>query len=80
MSKLFFLNGIKSPGRVNLRGLGDVNLEDLTDEQAMKLYKENCPFLVPSPEGFKLLYPEAKPIEVTAIPTKPASRKSSRRK
>lgn len=77
MSKLFFLNGIKSPGLCNVRGLGEVNLEDLTDEQAIKLYKEGCPYLVPSPEGFKMLYPETAPIAVKEI--KPAENKSSRK-
>jgi len=78
MSKLFYLNGIKPPGRVNLRGLGEVNLEDLSDEQALKVYKDGCPFLVPSPEGYKLLYPDAKPIEVSEIP-KPAGRKKRKK-
>lgn len=76
MSKLFYLNGIKSPGRVNLKDLGDVNLEDISDEMALKLFNEGCPFLVPSPEGFKVLYPDLKVISVEKLaPKKKRTRK-----
>ena len=81
MSKLFHLNGIKSPGRANVKGLGEVNLEDLTDDQAMKLYKEGCPYLVPSTEGFKKLYPESAPIAVKELKDpKPAAKNRTNKK
>jgi hypothetical protein len=80
MSKLFFLNGIASPGRVNLIGLGTVNLEDLSDDKALELYKKGCPYLAPTPEGFKILYPDAKPIQVSSIEKKVTSGKRRTKK
>jgi hypothetical protein len=80
MSKLFFLNGIKAPGRVNAKDLGEVNLEDLTDDQAMKLYKEGCPYLVPSPEGFNKLYPGSAPIAVSKLGNQKPARRKPRKK
>jgi len=63
MSRLFLLNGIKSPGRVNLLKHGTVNLEDLPDDIALEIYQAGCPFLIPSPEGKALLYPDV--VQVT---------------
>jgi hypothetical protein len=77
MSKLFYLSGIKSPGRVNIKNKGDINLEDLTDQEAIELYKTGCPFLVPSPEGFKKLYPDKKPISVNNL--QPVKKRSNRK-
>jgi hypothetical protein len=67
MSKLFTLNGIKPPGRVNLMKFGTINLEDLSDEQAIEVYKSGCPFLLPTPEAMPILYPDSAPIKVEDI-------------
>lgn len=68
MSKLFALNGIKSPGRVNLIKFGTINLDDLSDEDAIEVYKSGCPFLVPLPETIPILYPDVAPIKVQDMP------------
>jgi hypothetical protein len=65
MSKLFALAGIVSPGRVNLKNHGTVNLEDIPDELAIELFKSGCPFLYPTKEYFELLYPKGMPVEDT---------------
>ncbi|MBW6490837.1 MAG: hypothetical protein K0B15_06530 [Lentimicrobium sp.] len=67
MSKLFILNGIKSPGKVNLKRHGTVNLEDVSDDIAIELFKSGCPFLVPTKEYFELLYPDGMPFDVRDI-------------
>ncbi len=41
----FRLKGIVYPGRVNLPGVGTVELALLPDEQAEKLWQEGCPYL-----------------------------------
>jgi hypothetical protein len=46
----FRLKGIVSPGRVNLHGVGTVELASLSDEQAEKLWREGCPYLEPAAE------------------------------
>ena len=84
MSRLFALNGIKSPGRVNLMKFGTVNLEDLSDDDAIEVYKSGCPFLVPLPEAMPVLYPDIAPIKVHELPPevaeKPAIKKRDRSK
>lgn len=84
MSKLFALNGIKSPGRVNLMKFGTVNLEDLSDDDAIEVYKSGCPFLVPLPEAMPVLYPDIAPIKVQGMPpdkaVKTAAKKRDRSK
>lgn len=70
MSKLFNLNGIKAPGRVNLMKFGTINLEDISDDDAIELYKSGCPFLVPVPEAIPILYPDQAPIKVEDIEIK----------
>jgi hypothetical protein len=41
----FRLKGIVYPGRVNLPGVGTVELALLPDEQVKKLWQEGCPYL-----------------------------------
>lgn len=74
MSKLFALNGIASPGRVNLMKYGTVNLEDLPDEIAIEVYKSGCPFLAPLPEAYPILYPDMEPIVVKELPAAPRTK------
>ncbi|MBK6967069.1 MAG: hypothetical protein IPH20_24985 [Bacteroidales bacterium] len=67
MSRLFVLTGIQSPGKVNLRTHGTVNLEDISDELAIELFKAGCPFLYPTKEYFAVLYPDGFPICVSEL-------------
>jgi hypothetical protein len=77
--KLFRLTGIQYPGRVNLYKRGTVELADISDELAMVLYKEGIPYLEPTPEGRKILFPDEKTIEVKTFKEpdkKPAQKKT----
>lgn len=47
--------------------LGTVDLENLSDENAIEVYKSGCPFLTPSLEGYAFLYPDMAPIGVRDI-------------
>jgi hypothetical protein len=67
MSRLFVLTGIQSPGKVNLRRHGTVNLEEISDELAIELFKAGCPFLYPTKEYFAVLYPDGFPICVSDL-------------
>lgn len=55
--KKFQLKGIASPGRMDIMGLGIVNIETLPEDLQEKLWKEGNPFLEPTPEYRKILYP-----------------------
>lgn len=79
MTRLFELNGIKAPGKVDLYKIGVINLVDLSDDQAIEIYKQGCPFLRPTAEGMKVLYPDQNPIEVKTFQTekKPVAGKKS---
>jgi len=75
--ELFRLTGIQWPGRVDLYKRGVVKLAELSDEEAMALYKEGIPYLEPTPQGRKILFPDEKPIEVKLIkPAKSPAKKS----
>ena len=65
--KRFKLIGIASPGRVNLMEVGTIELENISDEMAEKLYKDGCPYLEPTPEGRVHLFPDEKPILVEPL-------------
>ncbi len=77
--KLFRLTGIDYPGRVNLYKRGTIELADISDELAMILYKEGLPYLEPTPEGRKVIFPGEKTIEVRTLKEpdkKPAPKKT----
>jgi len=65
--KLFRLKGIQSPGRVDLKGHGEIALETISDKLAEKLWKEGIPYLELTDKGRKKFYPEQKPIKVNKI-------------
>lgn len=63
----FKLVGLLSPGRVNLLDFGTVELENISDELAEKIYNSGCPYLQPTPEYFHKLYPNIQPIEIKKL-------------
>jgi len=63
----FRLKGIAYPGRVNLFRIGTVELANISDKLAEEIYKSGCPFLEPTPEYRKILFPEEIPITVKDI-------------
>jgi len=69
-TKLFRLKGIKEPGRVDVYKHGLVVLSEVDDKKAMQLYKEGVPYLEPTSEGRKKLFPGEKPIDISKIDLK----------
>lgn len=67
--KNFELVGIKSPGTVNLPQLGTMNLEQIDDALAEKLWREGLPYLKPTSEYRQILFPDQKPIKPAFAPT-----------
>lgn len=63
----FILVGLKSPGRVNLPVFGTVELENISDDLAERIFKQGCRYLQPTAEYRKKLYPDEKPITVTRL-------------
>jgi hypothetical protein len=74
--KLFRLTGIKSPGRVDIYMVGQIDLEIISDEMAEKLWLNGCKFLTPTDEGRKKFFPDQVEIKVEPIPT---ARKTTRK-
>ena len=69
-SKLFTIIGIRHPGKVDLYQIGTVNLYDLPDDKLLEIYRAKaCPYLKPTPEGLKIIYPETN-IKTTKRKTK----------
>lgn len=54
--------------RADFKNHGIIQLDTISDELAVELAKEGCPYIVLTREGKKLLKPAAKPIEVKKIP------------
>ena len=75
--KKFELVGLKSPGTINLPELGTIDLEKVDDAQAEKLWRSGLPYLKPTPEYRRVLFPAEKPLdEVVEMPkTKPSGAK-----
>ena len=65
--KLFKLNGLVSPGRVNLLKYGTVCLENISDQLAEQIWKDGCPYLELTAEGRAKFFPDEAPIEVKAV-------------
>jgi hypothetical protein len=65
----FRLKGIAHPGRVNLFRIGTVELANISDELAEKIWREGCQYLEPTPEYNRILFPDRIPIEVKPIIT-----------
>lgn len=63
----FRLKGLAHPGRVNLYQIGTVELANISDKLAEEIYKSGCPYLEPTPEYRKILFPEEIPITVKDI-------------
>jgi len=86
-SELFKLNGICSPGRVEVFGHGTICLEDASDEVLKDLHAKGCKFVALTEKGLKELYPLKKCIEINPTPfvakpeekKEPVSKKSKRR-
>jgi hypothetical protein len=66
----YVLNGISSPGRVDIFGMGVVELEKLPESVQEKLYKSGCRYLAPVPEEMLKQNPGMKKIDVKASPFK----------
>lgn len=64
----FQLVGMRSPGRINLPGFGTVELENISDELAERIWLSGCRYLIPTPEYRKKLYPDEKPISIHPLP------------
>jgi hypothetical protein len=85
-SELFKLNGIGSPGRIEIFGHGTICLEDATDDVLKALHEKGCKFIVPTEKGLKELYPDRKVIEISETPfvvkptPKEPSKKTSKRR
>lgn len=60
-----------SPRRADLKGRGVVQLDNLSDELALKLHEEGLSYIELTPEGKKLLKPAAAPIIVKPIKNNP---------
>lgn len=60
-----------SPLRADIKGHGVVQLDNLSDEKALKLAKEGLSYIELTPEGKKLLKPAAAPIVVKPIKSTP---------
>lgn len=67
-SDLFKLNGICSPGRIEVFGHGTICLEDANDEVLKELHAKGCKFIAPTEKGLKELYPLKKCIEIQNTP------------
>lgn len=76
--KNFQLKGICAPGRVNLPGHGTINLVDISDELAEKLYKEGLPYLEPIPKYRPKLFPGEQPIDNAEIEFSKKSQKGGK--
>ena len=57
------------PGRVNLLKIGTVELANITDELAEKIWRNGCRYLEPTPEYYRILFPDKIAIEVKPIIT-----------
>ena len=66
--KKFELVGLSSPGLVNLPGYGTISLEKLDDVTAEKLWRDGLPYLKPTPEYRKILFPDQKIIHQSPTP------------
>lgn len=86
-SELFKLNGIVSPGRIEIFGHGTICLEYASDEVLKELHAKGCKFIAPTEKGLKELYPDKKCIEIQKTPfvvnpeekKEPSKQKSKRR-
>lgn len=79
--KYFKLKGIQPPGRVDLKGHGEVALANISDELAEKLWKEGLPYLELTDAGRKKFYPDEKPIQVKKVtPGKTTAKKKTEKK
>jgi hypothetical protein len=76
--KKFELIGMKPPGKVNLPGYGTIDLETIDDTLAEKLWRDGLPYVKPTPEYRKVLFPEQKIIKQSPAPkqVKPAKPKT----
>ena len=63
----FALKGIAHPGRVNLYKIGTVELANISDELALKIWQAGCRYLEPLPEYRRELFPDEIPIVVKPI-------------
>jgi hypothetical protein len=73
MGKLFERYGLNAPGRVNILLDGrfqTVAIDDLTDDKLQQLYENKCPYVQPTEEGRKILFPDEKKIEITSFSPK----------
>ena len=66
----FRLKGIVFPGRVHHQKYGLINLSDLSDTLAEEIWKDGCPYLEPTPEGRKEMFPDEKEISIEPLPAK----------
>lgn len=67
MPRYFRIEGIRSPGRVNVLikkdppKFGEVKLFDLTDEQLWRIYQAGeCPYIFLTEAGYKKYFPSKK--------------------
>ncbi len=61
--KKFELIGIKPPGRVNLPGMGTIDLCKIDDTLAEKLYRQGLPFIRPTAMARRHMHPKEKPMD-----------------
>jgi hypothetical protein len=76
-SKIFKLTP-DAPARADFFKRGVLQLNDISDELALELAKEGCPYIELTPEGKELLKPAAKPIEVKQTPKPQANTESDK--
>lgn len=74
-SKIFKLTP-DAPARADFFKRGTIQLDSISDELALELAKEGCPYIELTAEGKKLLKPAAKPIEVKQTPKPQATTES----
>lgn len=66
--KKFRLKGIIAPGRIHHQKYGIINLYDVSDAIAEELWKEGVPYIEPTAEGRKMMFPREKEIKNGPVP------------
>ncbi|HNW54379.1 MAG TPA: hypothetical protein PKN21_08935 [Bacteroidales bacterium] len=65
--ELFRLVGLHHPGRVNVLKYGTIELANVSDQVAVDLWRNGCPYLEPTEEGRKIFFPNEVKIDVEEI-------------
>ena len=79
MEKIFRL-APNAPIRAALKGRGVVQLDSISNELALELAKEGCPYIVLTNDGVKLAKPAEKTIEIKKTPPIKNTRKGAGKK